>query len=164
MPKTSGRKKATAKTGRRQLTRAQTRRPETLRPRRDPHKATLGVIDNSRETDHPFIIQNDQLTHVLVPVDEYEELIKASMVASAIAKLDDPASEYVDADDFALELAAEQIANARKAKGLTQKQLGEKLRLPQSQISRIERNPDRTTVRTLKRIARALGVDVSALI
>jgi transcriptional regulator with XRE-family HTH domain len=33
----------------------------------------------------------------------------------------------------------------------------------ESQISRIERNPDRTTVRTLKRIARALNVSVSSL-
>lgn len=97
-------------------------------------------------------------------MEDYEELVKESMIAHAIAKLDDPDSEYVDADDFALELAAESIVAARKAKGLTQKQLGAKLGLPQSQISRIERNPDRTTVRTLKRIARALGVDVSALI
>jgi len=110
------------------------------------------------------VIQNGEPAYVLVPVEEYERLVIASMVESAIAKLDDPDSEYVDADDFALELAAERIAKARKAKGLTQKQLGEKLNLPQSQISRIERNPDRTTVRTLKRIARALGVDVSALV
>ncbi len=110
------------------------------------------------------MIENGEPTHVLVPVEEYERLVIASMVESAIAKLEDPASEYVDADDLALELAAERITAARKAKGLTQKQLGEKLNLPQSQISRIERNPDRTTVRTLKRIARALGVDVSALI
>jgi transcriptional regulator with XRE-family HTH domain len=45
-----------------------------------------------------------------------------------------------------------------------QKQLTAKLKMPQSQISRIERNPNHTTVRTLKRIAKALGVEVSALI
>jgi transcriptional regulator with XRE-family HTH domain len=47
---------------------------------------------------------------------------------------------------------------------LSQTQLGAKLNLPQSQISRIERNPDHTTLRTLKRVARALGVDVRALV
>ncbi|HSW44699.1 MAG TPA: helix-turn-helix transcriptional regulator [Phycisphaerae bacterium] len=36
--------------------------------------------------------------------------------------------------------------------------------MPQSQISRIERNPDHTSVNTLKRIARALDVDVRHLI
>jgi UDP-N-acetylglucosamine 1-carboxyvinyltransferase len=125
---------------------------------RNPARRTNNTIDR------PHVYENGELAYILVPVDEYEELVKESMVAHAIAKLDDPKSEYVDAYDLGLELAVERIVEARKAKGLTQKQLGEKLGLPQSQISRIERNPDRTTVRTLKRIARALGVDVSALI
>ena len=99
-----------------------------------------------------------------MPLDEYELLVKASMVEKAIAQIERRDDELVNADDLALELAGERIARARKAAGLTQKQLGNKLSLPQSQISRIERNPDRTTVRTLKRIARALGVNVSALI
>ena len=72
--------------------------------------------------------------------------------------------KWVDADQLGLALAGERIAEARRAKGVTQKELGAKLGIPQSQISRIERNPDSTTVRTLKRIARALGVDVRALI
>jgi len=103
--------------------------------------------------------------YAIVPLAEYEKLVKASMVASAIQKLENtPEEAWIDADDFALELAADSIAQARKAAGLTQKQLGDKLRFPQSQISRIERNPDRTTVRTMKRIARALGVDIRALV
>ncbi len=117
-----------------------------------------------RSREHSYIVENGRTAYVLVPIDEYEELIKASMVQRAIAQIESGDNDFVDADDFALELAAERIAKARKAKGLTQKQLGEKLNLPQSQISRIERNPDRTTVRTLKRIARALGVDVSSLV
>ena len=86
------------------------------------------------------------------------------MVENAVSKLEGKAVEWVDADEFGLELAVRRVAQARKAAGLTQKQLGDRLKLPQSQISRIERNPDHTTVRTLKRIARALGLDVSALI
>lgn len=86
------------------------------------------------------------------------------MVENAIQNLEDPNTQWVDADEFGLQLASEWIAKARKAKRLTQKQLGDKLGLPQSQISRIERNPDRTTVRTLKRVARALGVNVRSLI
>jgi ribosome-binding protein aMBF1 (putative translation factor) len=102
---------------------------------------------------------------VLPESDGYEELVKASLVKDAIAQIETSTDEdYVDADEFWLGMAAERIAKARKAKGMTQKQLAAKLKVPQSQISRIERNPDRTTVRTLKRIAKALGVDVSALI
>ncbi|HUU96176.1 MAG TPA: helix-turn-helix transcriptional regulator [Phycisphaerae bacterium] len=90
--------------------------------------------------------------------------MKADMVQEAVTILEDPNTEWIDADELALQLAADRIAAARKAAGLTQAQLGKKLGLPQSQISRIERNPDRTTVRTLKRIARALKVDVRALL
>lgn len=83
---------------------------------------------------------------------------------TAVDWLDRGDVDFIDADQFARELAGERIAKARKAAGLTQKQLGERLKLPQSQISRIERNPDHTTVRTLKRIAKALRVDISALV
>ncbi len=109
-------------------------------------------------------MEDDQPTHVLVPIGEYEDLLKARMVEQATSKLREKNVGWVDAQALGRQLAAERIAQARKAKGVTQKQLGERLGLPQSQISRIERNPDRTTVRTLKRIAKALGVDVRALL
>jgi ribosome-binding protein aMBF1 (putative translation factor) len=101
---------------------------------------------------------------VLVPLDEYRRLADAGLLDSALARLADKSERVVDADKFALELAADRIIQAREAAGLTQTQLGDKLGLPQSQISRIERNPDHTTIRTLKKIAKALGVDVSALV
>lgn len=110
------------------------------------------------------VVRDGLTTHVLVPLDEYERLVKRSMVHSAVAKLESGDDDWVDADELGIELAGAKLVAARKAAGLTQKQLGEKLSLPQSQISRIERNPDRTTVRTLKRIAKALGVDVAALL
>jgi ribosome-binding protein aMBF1 (putative translation factor) len=101
---------------------------------------------------------------VLVPEEEYIELVKAEMARDAIAKLEDPNTEWIDFDEYRLQLAGSKIAEARKAKKLTQTQLAKKLGVPQSQISRIERHPDQTTVRTLKRIAKALGVDVSLLV
>ena len=86
------------------------------------------------------------------------------MAQRAIAQIEAGDDDFVDADDFARELAVERIVEARKAAGLTQKQLGARLGIPQSQISRIERHPDRTTVRTLKRLAKALKVDVRAFL
>lgn len=109
-------------------------------------------------------MRNGRTTHVIVPVDEYERLMLLDMGRSAAKNLDDPDDAFTDADQLGLELAGKQIAEARKARGLTQKALGDKLRLPQSQISRIERNPDRSSLKTLKRIAKALGVDVRALV
>ncbi len=117
------------------------------------HAEGLTVVDGRGET-----------THILLPIEEYDRLMLADMVQSVLSKMDDPDDQFVDAEVVALEFAAEKIVAARKAAGLTQKQLGAKLKIPQSQISRIERNPDRTTVRTLKRIAKALKVDVSALV
>lgn len=99
-----------------------------------------------------------------MPLQEYDRLLDAAELNEITAKLEDRSAEWIDADEVALKLAGSRLAEARKARGWTQKRLGEKLGLPQSQISRIERNPDHTTVRTLKRIARALGVRVSALL
>ena len=73
-------------------------------------------------------------------------------------------TEWVDADVLAMRFAGERIAAARKAEGLTQKQLGAKLNLTQSQISRIEFRPDHNTVHRLKRVAKALGLDISVLV
>lgn len=113
---------------------------------------------------HPtYLFRDETATHVVVPVEEYERLITSEMALQAIAQIETEKDEdFVDAADFAIELAAESVVKARKAAGLTQAQLAKKLGMPQSQISRIERNPDRTTVRTLKKIAKALRVDVSA--
>lgn len=109
-------------------------------------------------------MKNGETTHVLLPMEEYQRLLRACEAQALTAKLEDATVEWIDLDDFGLQLAAGRITEARKARGLTQRELGKKLGLPQSQISRIERNPDHTTVRTLKRLARALGVDVSALV
>jgi ribosome-binding protein aMBF1 (putative translation factor) len=123
------------------------------------------VYGGARTEERAFVVQNGE-EYVLVPVNEYERMILSDMVKVAVTQIEhgDDESELVDADQAALEFAARSIAEARKSRGLTQKQLGEKLGLPQSQISRIEKNPDRTTVRTLKRIAKALGADVGAFV
>ncbi len=113
-----------------------------------------------------FIVDDhNRTTAVVIPIEDYERFLKADMARVAVQRLENtPDADWIDAGDFALEVAAEQIVAARERAGLTQKQLGKKLGLPQSMISRIERNPDRTTVRTLKRVAKALGVRVSTLI
>ncbi len=98
-------------------------------------------------------------------MDEYERLVKSEMALQAIAQIEnEKPGDLIGAEELGRELARDAIVKARKAAGLTQVQLAKKLKMPQSQISRIERNPDRTTVRTLKRIAKALKVDVGKLI
>ena len=104
--------------------------------------------------------------YVVLSPAEYERLLAAEMALEAIKQIEkgDKNGDLIDADDFGVELARDAIVEARKKAGLTQKQLGKKLDLPQSQISRIERHPDRTTVRTLRKMARALNVNVSSFL
>lgn len=72
--------------------------------------------------------------------------------------------DWVDADEILHELAKSRIAEVREKRGLTQRELGKRLGVPQSQVSRLERNPDSSTLRQLKRVAEALGVAVTDLL
>lgn len=146
------------------MPKTQTSTSTTKRAKRARRTVVKGRVIRGPDIAHAYVYQDDHPTHVLVPIEEYEQLIKTDMVKNAVRQLNGKESRWVDADALGVRLAGQRIAAARKASGLTQKQLGAKLNLPQSQISRIERHPDHTTVRTLKRIAKALGVDVSALI
>lgn len=124
-----------------------------------------GVLGRATQgATHSVVI--DGADYVLVAAEEYERLVAADAAKEAVGNLaqaDKPAA-WVEADELKLQVAADRIAAARKSAGLTQTELGRRLGLPQSQISRIERHPDQTTVRTLRRIARALDVDVRALL
>jgi DNA-binding XRE family transcriptional regulator len=62
-----------------------------------------------------------------------------------------------DANDVLPDILGEGLATTRKQLGITQTELGKRVGLPQSRISRIESNPDAVTVRLLKRIAAALA-------
>ena len=147
---------------------AKAKRPSVVGERQGRRNKVSSLVRRTGRTeparnqtpDFPLVVENGRATHVVVPIDRYERLIKSEMVQRAIAQIEAGDDDFVDAADFARELAVERIVEARKAAGLTQKQLGAKLGIPQSQISRIERYPDRTTVRTLKRLAKALKVDV----
>ena len=151
---------------------AKAKRPSVAGVRQDRRNKVSSLVRKTgraeparnQTPDFPYVVENGRATHVVVPIDRYERLIKSEMVQRAIAQIEAGDNDFVDATDFARELAVERIVEARKAAGLTQKQLGAKLGIPQSQISRIERHPDRTTIRTLKRLAKALKVGVRAFL
>jgi DNA-binding XRE family transcriptional regulator len=131
-----------------------------------------------------------RVTHVSLPAAEYRRLVQEAgerMMERALAVLNDPHTEWFDGNDVldamqakdgmqklldkggyelpATESAAARgIASVRKALGLTQKALGERVGLPQSQISRIERHPERSSLAMLKRIAAALNIDVRQIV
>jgi ribosome-binding protein aMBF1 (putative translation factor) len=109
-------------------------------------------------------MHNDRPTHVIVPIEEYERLVEAGEIEELTRRLEDPPTKWVKVDDAMLEIAGSWLAKARKQAGMTQQQLAARLRVPQSQISRIEKHPERSTLRTMQRIAKVLGVDVATLL
>ena len=58
----------------------------------------------------------------------------------------------------------EQIRSARKAAGLTQKALGDRCQMPDSQIRQYELGMVKPKLEQLQRIANALDIDVSLLL
>ena len=139
-----------------------------MRNERKPAKGGSRLTSNADSAAKPTVrgrvVLDDDTTCVLIPVEEYERLIALVEAHQMIDKLEDPRAEWADFDEFKLQLAGNKLAEARKGRKLTQTQLAARLGVPQSQISRIERSPDQTTLRTLKRIAKALGVDVKNLV
>jgi len=111
-----------------------------------------------------FMVTDNEVTHAVVPIKAFEKLILQDEALEQVGTFDDDEGPWISLEDSMAQVAADRVIQARKAAGLTQQQLAAKLKMPQSQISRIERNPDRTTVRTLKKIAKALKVDVRFLI
>jgi DNA-binding XRE family transcriptional regulator len=111
-----------------------------------------------------FIPSSDHPLYAVVPIATYAKLLKHEAFDEAERVLSDPKAEWIDWEDAVAILAGSRIAAARKKRGMTQAQLGKLLGIPQSQVSRLEKNPDRTSVAMLKRVAAALKVDVSHLL
>jgi DNA-binding XRE family transcriptional regulator len=97
-------------------------------------------------------------------VAEYERMAATRIVREAEAILDDPEMEWYDLEDVVAKWNVEKLVKARKARGLTQAQLGKRVGMPQSQISRLERNPDASSLRLIKKIAKALKVPPGDLV
>ena len=132
-------------------------------PRTRGTRPALGVANRRVLSKPRYVYRNNRATHVLLTVNEYEQLLSAAEAQELIGMLEDPTTKWIPAERAALEFAGDSIAEARKRAGLTQKQLADRMGVPQSQISRIEKHPDRTTMRTMKRIAAALEINISAL-
>lgn len=66
-------------------------------------------------------------------------------------------------EDLNAYFLGEAIKKARQAQHLTQEQLGERIGVQKSQISKLERGKSVITLPTISRVFRALGVTTAAL-
>jgi DNA-binding XRE family transcriptional regulator len=101
---------------------------------------------------------------VLVPAAEYERLVLRQAARRATEVLGSGDAGWVEADAALASLRRSRIAQVREERGLTQRELGRLLGVPQSRVSRLERHPDSTTLRQLRRVAEALGVEPADLV
>lgn len=114
--------------------------------------------------DYASVVSTDgRRTHVLVPAAEYDRAAASGngpsrrAVEAAARVLNDPGTVWHDAESVLAEIVRSGVEKARRERGLTQAELGKLLGMPQSQVSRLERNPDGTTLRVLRRVAEALA-------
>ena len=115
----------------------------------------------------PVLLNDGVITHVVLPIRTYEKLagepaaalqpIFADDVRAAVAILNDPETQWHDANALLQRLIHEGIEQARRQRGITQAQLGAAVGLSQPQISRIERNPEGAPLGILRRIAQMLA-------
>lgn len=98
------------------------------------------------------------------PSDQWEAPQVEPIAARAIRTLENAETKWVDVDAVGKLLAGRKLIAVRKSRRLTQIQLGKLVGVPQSQISRLERNPESATIKFLRRVAKALKVDVAELL
>lgn len=118
---------------------------------------------------YPTVQKDGVVTHVLVPVEEFERLRLVrdeepeaaapsdAEIAEAVRVLEDPGTRWHDAEAVLWEIVRGGLAAVRKERGLTQEELAARLGVAQPQISRMERSLEGTTVRVLRRLAAALA-------
>jgi ribosome-binding protein aMBF1 (putative translation factor) len=107
------------------------------------------------------IFSGDEPTAVLLPIEVYEKLRK--QIESAVedyldAKAIEEASQTPQEEYEVVNPTHLKIKQARTAAKLTQRQLAEKMGVKQPFIARLERSGAFPTVRTLQRLAKALGL------
>ena len=114
--------------------------------------------------EYSCLLDRGSITHILVPTDVFERLLSIEAFRAAVSELREGRAGIVSHANVGRELAATRLVTARRRKGLTQTELAHRIGLTQSQVSRAEREPAKTSKQTLRCIAEQLGVNISALL
>jgi transcriptional regulator with XRE-family HTH domain len=90
----------------------------------------------------------------------FPEPVKAT---TPLALVSEPVVHHADADHGKLQVSAA-VRDLRKVRGLSQRQLAGRMGVPRTYISKIENGKAMPTLSSMDRLARALQVDISALL
>ncbi len=113
-----------------------------------------------------FIENNGRREYAILPIDEYERLVAAAEMADDVLTYDHMKSKIRDGDH---ETIPSQVVNRlldgenpirvwREFRGLTQKQLAERIDITESELNKFESSIQEIRVQTMSRIASELNV------
>ena len=105
---------------------------------------------------------------VVIPTDIWEEVVELLEdyidVRDSEAALADPKDLAISLEEARSIYLDNHIKKVRRRKKMTQKELAKKLSISQTRVSQIENTDYRPTIKTYRRVAKALGVDITELI
>jgi len=118
--------------------------------------------------DPAFTMEVEGNSMVAIPVEVWERIVEeledSAAASQARAIMADARDPIIPLEEGRRELFDNHIKRVRKRKGLTQVQLAKKLGISQGRVSEIEHLDYRPTIKTYRRVAKALGVDITELI
>lgn len=101
---------------------------------------------------------------VVLTEEEYDKLLDVidNIVAQRIeADESDPVLSW---EEFSRKIVKNRIAEARKARGISQEELAKKLRINLQELKTLEKKDNRPELQTIKKVAKALNCQVENLI
>jgi len=105
---------------------------------------------------------------VVIPTDIWEEVVELledyADLRDARAIMDDHKDEVISLEEARHIILDNHIKKVRRRKKITQKELARKLGVSQTRVSQIENTEYRPTIKTYRRVAKALGCEVKDLI
>ncbi len=118
--------------------------------------------------DPAFTMEVEGVSMVAIPVELWERIVEefedAAAASRAKAIMADASDPIISLEESRKELFDNHIKRVRKRKRMTQVQLAKKLGISQGRVSEIEHLDYRPTIKTYRRVAKALGVDITELL
>jgi DNA-binding Xre family transcriptional regulator len=119
---------------------------------------------SAREIDPKFMEVARGKRVVILDEDEYDLLLDAYELSRAERVLEDKGDEIVDWRDATQVLVTNRIAEARRSRKISQRELARRLGIAPSTLSRQERPDANLTLGSLRAIAGCLGCSIHDLI
>ena len=118
--------------------------------------------------DPAFTMEVEGESMVAIPVEVWERIVEefedAAAALRAKAIMADASDPIISLEEGRKELFDNHIKRVRKRKRMTQVQLAKKLGISQGRVSEIEHLDYRPTIKTYRRVAKALGCEGKDLI